>query len=138
MGENVPSLRYFYFHILIVFVCNRTSRSLLGQIDTLYESVYWGKVHHIFQIHLRPEPISQGLFFRTGVLQRDHCDAVSCCSYFEGFFAYQKTLVLHEQDFIHLPYSSSAATTGFLLFHNFLCAFRDLIISFFSSLARDP
>lgn len=85
MGDNVPSLRYFYFHILTTFVCNRTSQSLLGQIDTLYESVYWGKVHHIFQIHLRPEPVSHGLFFRTGVLQRDHFDTVSVAAILKDF-----------------------------------------------------
>lgn len=127
MGDNVPSLRYFYFHILTTFVCNRTSQSLLGQIDTLYESVYWGKVHRIFQIHLRPEPVSHGLFIRTGVLQRDHC---LCCSYFECFLLSKIHECSHEQDFIHLPLSSSAATTGFFLFHNFSCALRDLTVSF--------
>lgn len=82
MQERVPSLRYFDFHILIVFVCNRTSQNLLRQIDTLYDSVYWGKVHHIFQIYLRPEPVSHELFFRTHVLQEDHYDSVFSCSYF--------------------------------------------------------
>lgn len=83
---------------------------------TIFSKFIWGQ--NLFLMGYFSE-----LGFRRGI-------TVSRCSYFECFLLIKIHECSHEQDFIHLPLSFSAATTGFLLFHNFSCALRDLIVSF--------